>query len=127
MENVASPLIWEVQPNVLQAGRWSATGMSTGSIGATATGTSSRSPPPSAGCAERDIRTYVLRGAALAPTHEANPANCVSEKIAGLHDRTMLARRRSARIEPAVANAPTREELLLASRFDEHWPGDPCR
>jgi hypothetical protein len=37
----------------------------------------------------QEIRTYVLRGAALAPTHEVNQAKPVSEVIASLHDRTV--------------------------------------
>jgi hypothetical protein len=33
--------------------------------------------------------TYILRGSALAPTHEVNRAKPVSETIAALHDRTV--------------------------------------
>lgn len=65
---------------------------------------------------ERGMRTYVLRGAALAPTHEANPATPVSEKIAGLHDRT------TERVAAALGRnlllmTPEDEQLLLASRL----------
>jgi hypothetical protein len=38
---------------------------------------------------ERRIRTYVLRGAALAAAHEVNPAKPVSDAIVALHDRTV--------------------------------------
>lgn len=37
----------------------------------------------------QNVRTYILRGAALAATHEVNQAKPVSETIAALHDRTV--------------------------------------
>jgi len=38
---------------------------------------------------DQNVRTYILRGSALAPTHEVNQAKPVSEMIATLHDRTV--------------------------------------
>ena len=38
---------------------------------------------------DQNVRTYILRGSALAPTHEVNQAKPVSEMIASLHDRTV--------------------------------------
>lgn len=35
------------------------------------------------------IRTYVLRGSGIAPTHQVNPNKPVSEAISDLHDRTV--------------------------------------
>lgn len=37
----------------------------------------------------QDARIFILRGGALAATHEVNPAKPVSETIAALHDRTV--------------------------------------
>lgn len=50
--------------------------------------------------AQEDCRVFILRGAALAPTHEVNPAKPVSETIAALHDRTVdeVVRSRGARL-----------------------------
>lgn len=64
---------------------------------------------------ERGTRTYVLRGSALAPTHEVNPAKPVSEAITGLHDRTV------ARVVDALGLSlkpltTDDEQLLLDSR-----------
>lgn len=39
--------------------------------------------------AQQQCEIYILRGQALAPTHEVNPAKPVSEIIAALHDRTV--------------------------------------
>lgn len=39
--------------------------------------------------AAQKTATYILRGSALAPTHEVNRAKPVSETIAALHDRTV--------------------------------------
>jgi hypothetical protein len=65
---------------------------------------------------ERGIGTYLLRGAALAATHEVNPAKPVSEKIAALHDRT------AARVTAALGMSldeltPADEELILSSQL----------
>ena len=38
---------------------------------------------------EKSFRVYVVRGEALAPTHEVNPAKPVSPTIVALHDRTV--------------------------------------
>jgi hypothetical protein len=38
---------------------------------------------------ERSFRVYIVRGEALAPTHEVNRAKPVSPTIAALHDRTV--------------------------------------
>ena len=65
---------------------------------------------------ERDMRTYVLRGAALAPTHEANPATPISEKIAGLHDRTTESVTEALGLS-LLPLTPDDEELILASRL----------
>lgn len=54
---------------------------------------------------------YILRGDALAATHEVNPAKPVSERIAALHDRTV---ERVARAAGAELVAPdTADELVL--------------
>jgi len=64
----------------------------------------------------RDIRTYLLRGAGLAATHEVNPAKPVSGTITALHDRT------AARVAEALGLSlsdlsPDDEDLLLESRL----------
>lgn len=64
---------------------------------------------------ERGIRTFVLRGAALAPTHEVNPAKPVSEEIVALHDRT-VARVIAALGLELLPLTPDDEQLLLGSR-----------
>jgi hypothetical protein len=63
---------------------------------------------------ERHIRTYVLRGTALAAAHEVNPAKPVSGTIETLHDRT------AARVAGALGLSllplhPDDEQLLLES------------
>jgi hypothetical protein len=65
---------------------------------------------------QRCVVIYLLRGAALAATHEVNPAKPVSETIAALHDRT------AARVTEALGLSlyelePADEELLLSSRL----------
>lgn len=62
---------------------------------------------------------YILRGDALAATHEVNPAKPVSERIAALHDRTVesVARAASAHL---VAPDPADELLLLESLVMNH-------
>lgn len=55
--------------------------------------------------------TYVLRGDALAITHEVNPAKPVSDKIASLHDRTLEEVARAANLE--LADIDDHDELSL--------------
>lgn len=54
---------------------------------------------------------YVLRGAALAVTHEMNPAKPMSETIAALHDRTVAEVARAAGAELVEPN--DQDELVL--------------
>ena len=63
--------------------------------------------------------TFVLRGDALAPTHEVNPLKPVSETIAGHHDRTVeqVARALAATL---VAPGDDDEFLLLESSVMNH-------
>ena len=61
---------------------------------------------------ERRIPTYLLRGAALAATHEVNPAKPVSERIEALHDRT--AARVTEALGLALAALTPDDELLIA-------------
>jgi hypothetical protein len=63
----------------------------------------------------RGMRAYVVRGAALAPAHEVNPAKPVSETIVALHDRT-VARVAAALGLQLLDLAPDDEQLLLDSR-----------
>jgi hypothetical protein len=64
---------------------------------------------------ERRIRAYVLRGAALAATHEVNPAKPVSDAIAALHDRTVarVVEALGCRLVDLTADD---EQLLIGSR-----------
>lgn len=64
---------------------------------------------------DRHIRTYVVRGAALAPTHEVNPAKPVSETIVALHDRTVTRVVESLRLD-LLDLTHDDEHLLLGSR-----------
>lgn len=69
--------------------------------------------------AQHDATTFVLRGSALATTHEVNPAKPVSETIATLHDRTVtqaVAALGGQLLEPS----PTDEIELLDSRVMNH-------
>jgi len=63
--------------------------------------------------------TFVLRGDALAPTHEVNPLKPVSETIAGHHDRTV---EQVARALAATLVAPGHDDefLLLESSVMNH-------
>ena len=54
--------------------------------------------------------TYILRGSALAATHEMNPAKPVSETIAALHDRTV---EQVARAANATLVEPANEDELV--------------
>ena len=54
---------------------------------------------------------FVLRGSALAVTHEVNPAKPVSETIAALHDRTVEQVVRAA--ELTLVDPDDRDELVL--------------
>src|ERR1700682_2387923 len=65
---------------------------------------------------ERHIRTYMLRGAALAATHEGDHAKPVSETIVGLHDRTAARVTEALGLSLSVLTADD-ETLLLGSRL----------
>jgi hypothetical protein len=114
--NVA--LIWEVQPNVYKpAGErnraiarlyrrhrnWHITTL-TAAIG---------------WLRAQQAATYVLRGSALAVTHEVNPAKPVSETIAAMHDRTVGEVARAAGIELVEPDAQD-ELVLLESSVMNH-------
>ena len=58
----------------------------------------------------QNTETYIVRGSALAITHEVNPAKPVSETIAALHDRTV---EEVARAAGATLAEPTNEDELL--------------
>jgi hypothetical protein len=55
--------------------------------------------------------TFILRGAALAITHEVNPEKPVSEMIAALHDRTVMEVARSRGV--ALADPTDEDERML--------------
>jgi len=60
---------------------------------------------------DQECDAFILRGAALAPAHEVNPAKPVSETIIELHDRTVA---EAARAVGAVLIEPTdADELIL--------------
>jgi len=63
--------------------------------------------------------TFILRGAALAPTHEVNPQKPVSDMIAAHHDRTVS---EVARVISATLVTPTSDDefLLLESSAMNH-------
>ena len=67
----------------------------------------------------QQTETYILRGSALAVTHEVNPAKPVSERIAALHDRTVDEAVRGA---GATLVEPTDDDglLLLDSEVMNH-------
>jgi len=67
----------------------------------------------------QNAMTFVLRGDALAPTHEVNPQKPVSETIASHHDRT-VAEAASALSATLVAPANDEEFLLLESSVMNH-------
>lgn len=58
----------------------------------------------------QQTETYILRGNALAATHEVNPAKPVSETIAALHDRTV---EEVARAAGATLVDPTNDDELV--------------
>jgi hypothetical protein len=61
--------------------------------------------------AAQQTATYILRGAALAPTHEVNPEKPVSEAIVAMHDRTV---EQVVRAFGATLTAPAdADEMLL--------------
>lgn len=60
---------------------------------------------------DQQCATFVLRGAALAPTHEVNPAKRVSERIAELHDRTVSEAVKS--VGGTLAEPDDSDELVL--------------
>ena len=59
----------------------------------------------------REIAVYVLRGSALAPTHENNPQKPISETIAAHHDRTV--RQVAAALDLALIDATDDDGFLL--------------
>jgi hypothetical protein len=63
--------------------------------------------------------TFVLRGDAIAATHEMNPAKPVSQRITALHDRTV---EQVARVAGATLVAPSNEDelVLLESEVMNH-------
>jgi hypothetical protein len=83
----------------------------------------------------KDFRVYVLRGEALASTHEVNPAKPVSEAIVKLHDRTVAnvisglnmtlapANRDDEQLllDSGVMNTALSERVLLSGAADAIW------
>jgi hypothetical protein len=69
--------------------------------------------------ADRNCRMFVLRGSALATTHEVNPAKPVSEMIAAHHDRTVEEVVTALGYRLAELDAGD-EELLLESSVMNH-------
>jgi len=59
----------------------------------------------------QQTETYILRGSALAATHEVNPAKPVSETIVALHDRTVEQVTRAA--GATLAEPTNADELVL--------------
>lgn len=97
-------LVWEVQPNVLKPTgerngeinriwrrhrNWHVTTLAASLLWLT----------------EQKVDIFILRGAALAPTHEVNPAKPVSDAIEQFHDRTVetVAAAMAATLEPVTA------------------------
>jgi hypothetical protein len=68
---------------------------------------------------EQECAIFILRGSALAVTHEVNPAQPISETIAALHDRTVDYVVRSLGGE-LVDVTPEDEMLLLQSCLMNH-------
>jgi hypothetical protein len=60
--------------------------------------------------ASQQTATFILRGSALAPTHEVNPEKPVSEAIAAMHDRTV---EQVVRAHGATLAEPSQEDELL--------------
>lgn len=69
--------------------------------------------------ASQQTATFILRGDALAPAHEVNPAKPVSESIAAMHDRTV---EQVVRAFGATRATPTNadELVLLESEVMNH-------
>jgi len=63
---------------------------------------------------DNEFRVFIVRGEALAPTHEVNPAKPVSPTIVALHNRTVetVARELALPLEPASRDD---EQLLVNS------------
>ena len=59
----------------------------------------------------QQTETFILRGAALAVTHELNPAKPMSDTIAALHDRTVEEVART--LGASLADPTDQDELLL--------------
>ena len=55
----------------------------------------------------QQTETFIVRGAALAVTHELNPAKPMSETIADLHDRTVR------EVAPSLEDPTDQDELIL--------------
>ena len=69
--------------------------------------------------AQQKCATFILRGSALAATHEVNPEKPLSERIVTLHDRTVDEVTRA--LEFALADPTDEDELqLLASPVMNH-------
>ena len=69
--------------------------------------------------ADRNCRIFILRGSAIATTHEMNPEKPVSETITGHHDRTVEEVARALEYELAELSDDD-EQLLLASSVMNH-------
>jgi hypothetical protein len=61
----------------------------------------------------QSVAAYILRGSALATTHEVNPAKPVSATIAEHHDRTVI--RVAEALGHTLTPASTDDELLLVN------------
>jgi hypothetical protein len=87
----------------------------------------------------QDATTYILRGSALAITHEVNPAKPVSETIAALHDRTIEQVTRAlglqlvepsnadelALLDTELMNTSLRKYVLQAGAAQSLWRVEP--
>lgn len=80
---------------------------------------------------ERGAATYILRGEALAPTHEVNPKKPVSQTIVDHHNRTVQEVARALRpptddeefmlLESIVMNHALRKHVLRNGAADSMW------
>ena len=71
---------------------------------------------------DRNCRIFILRGSALATTHEVNPGNPMSETIVAHHDRTVEEVTRA--LEYSLSEiSPDDEQLLLGSSVMNHALG----
>lgn len=68
---------------------------------------------------ERKCATYILRGEALAATHEVNPAKTISEMIAQLHNRTLDQVTAALALTLAPAT-PDDTQMLLTAEVMNH-------